>query len=234
MIKEEDVTLDIINGIRTFLVTNVPQLVIKYNRDAKKYETLESKRAADIYMSARNGTDTWVTYSSFNREMIVAAAALIPAKFTEIEINDFIRDKELINIKYSAHRDKFVKAAHDWILANYEEKNEYYRMLAGMPPIGAPDLYFDDETYALYDIERVPMHKVHRSVLISMDIDGSLQRYQDENPKYKFISHLGNRRIDVGLARMADNFDVLFIPKKISNDSYQRDFLRSYDQVKES
>lgn len=225
--------MDIISGIRNFLVTNVPKMVIKYSRDAKRCETLESKKAADVYMSARNGTDSWVTYSSFNREMILNAASLIPTTFSETEIRDFMRDKNLINVRYFAHRDKFVQAAHDWILHNYEEKNEYYRMLAGLPPIGAPDLYFDDIIYDNYNTERVPVHKVPHSVLISMDMDGSLDTFQQKYPEYKYISHLGNGRIDVALARMADNFDVLYIPKKIDNDSYQRDFLRSYDQARE-
>ena len=208
-------------------------MVVKYSRDAKKNETLESRKAADIYMSARNGTDSWITYPSFNREIIQNAAALIPTTFTEVEIRDFMRDKNLINVNYYAHRDKFVKAAREWTLRNYEEKNEYYRMIAGLPPIGAPDLYFDDVIYEAFDLEKTPIHLVHQNVLNSMDLDGSLDEFQTRYPSYRYISHLGNRRIDVGLARMADNFDVLYIPKKIDNESYQRDFLRAYDQAKE-
>ena len=208
-------------------------MVVKYSRDAKKNETLESRKAADIYMSARNGTDSWITYPSFNREIIQNAAALIPTTFTETEIRDFLRDKNLINVNYYAHRDKFVKAAREWTLNNYEEKNEYYRMIAGLPPIGAPDLYFDDAIYESFDLERTPIHLVHQNVLNSMDLDGSLDEFQSKHLSYPYISHLGNRRIDVGVARMADNFDILYIPKKIDNESYQRDFLRAYDQAKE-
>ena len=225
--------MDIVAGIRTFLVNNVPEMVVKFSRDAKKNETLESRKAADIYMSARNGTDSWVTYSSFNREMIIKAASLIPTEFTENEIKDFIRDKNFISMKYYEHRDKFVQAAREWTLNNYEEKNEYYRMLSGLPPIGAPDLYFDDSIYESYEIEKVPIHKIHHNVLISMDLEGSLDAFQEKYPEYKYISHLGNGRIDVCVARMAGNFDILYIPKKIENDSYQRDFLRAYDQSKE-
>lgn len=225
--------MDIISGIRHFLVSNVPKMVVKYSRDAKKNETLESRKAADIYMSARNGTDSWITYPSFNREIIQNAAALIPTTFTEVEISDFLRDKNLINVNYFAHRDKFVKAAREWTIRNYEEKNEYYRMIAGLPPIGAPDLYFDDAIYDAFELEKTPIHLVHQNVLNSMDLDGSLDEFQAKYPSYRYISHLGNRRIDVGLARMADNFDVLYIPKKIDNESYQRDFLRAYDQARE-
>ena len=227
---KEGVTLDIITSIQEFLTNNVPKMVIKYNRDAKKNETLESRRAADIYISVRQGTDSWVTFKYFEKEVIRNAAKRIPLELSDNDVDIYWRDKNRIPVKY---RSYFIKAQEDWILANYEEKNEYYRMLHGLPPIDAEDLYLDDSIYEYYEIEKTPIHKIQHNALIAIEDDGILEPLKKQYPSYKFLEYLGARRIDILEARRADNYDILYFPQKIENFSYKKSFLQCYDQAKE-
>lgn len=220
----------IVTSVQEFLIKNIPKIVVKFSRDAKKNETLESRRAADVYIAARTNTDSWITYSSFNEEMIRNAAALIPTSFTDQEIKIYSMYKDRIPYEY---RNYFVQAAHDWILLNYEEKNEYYRMLSGQPPIGAEDLYVEDEVYEKYGVEKMPVHMLPQMILNMMDDAGIFAELHKEYPHYDYLLFMGLRKIDILKARNADNFDILYMPKKVENYSFYRDFIRCYDQAKE-
>ena len=52
----------ILSRFYKFLVNSVPRCVIKMSTVAKSYETVESKKAGDKYVSIRMGTDSFVTY----------------------------------------------------------------------------------------------------------------------------------------------------------------------------
>jgi hypothetical protein len=225
------VKLDIIvSSVQEFLIRNIPEVVVKFSRDAKRQETLESRRAADIYIAARTNMDSWVTYSSFNEEIIRKAASLIPTSFSDYEIKLYSHDKNRIPYKY---REYFVKAAHDWHIQNYVELNEYYRIISGQPPLGAEFLYLDDEVYEKYETGRAPVHLIPQLIANMMDADDVFQDLHKQYPQYDYLRHVGLRRVDILKARNADNFDILYIPKRVENYAFHRDFVRCYDQSKE-
>lgn len=220
--------MDLMKGCQSFLLENVTKMVVKYKREEKKYETVESKRAADKYVSARLKVDSTLTYDSYSEAAIRRASMTHLWRLTDREVELYAKNKK--NIPYS-RQEQLVPFAREEYILNYEEKNDYYRMIAGLPLSNNEPLFLDDEIYLEYEVEeKLPIHKLPQYVLNHMDDNGLLDKLLKKHPTHKYIKYLGTRRIDILTARQADNFDILYIPTS-QNFSNYRDFLKYYDEA---
>lgn len=218
--------MDVLKKFREFLNKSVPDIVIKYTSEGKKYDTVEVKRASDIYIAARLENDSFLTYPSFSRSVLQAAG------LTEEEIERAGINKNNIPIE---KRDKVVEFARKEVIETYEEQNDYYRTLSGLPTLDDMEEYwFDDfSIYEKYNIEPQPIHTISPDMLIVLETAGYLQPFIDKYPNKKYLQHLGLKRIDVVTARMADNFQLLYFPRFDDSDSFYRDFINYYEMCRE-
>ena len=186
-------------------MNTIPKMVIKSKSEADAYETLESRRLGDIYCSTSLQMDSLITYEELHHESFERAG---------------ITDRSLIE-RYINNRDeipqKYVKSIlkyeRDIFLSNFEETNDYYRMLIGLPAMGSQFIYLDynvmelygfTETYEPEDyVHRTPLHLLPSNTLESMEVGGYLDELQTIYPNEKYISYLGKRRIDLSIARMS-------------------------------
>lgn len=109
----------------------ISSLVVKRNKVASKYETLDIQREAERYVMAKDGVATYDSFVNFDYEVYKALG--IPDQL----IAAYTADKS--KIPYGL-RDTLVSRECTFIIANYVEKNNYYRMLAGLPD-------YDDKDY---------------------------------------------------------------------------------------
>ena len=118
--------IDPLSQLYDNLKTIVSDMVVKFSVLAEKAETFESKRNADEYISALDEMDEFGLYEytteDFNAVGIYNEDAIKLYKADRYEIPKQIREQLLINRRKN-------------IIANYEEQNEYYRELNGLPPI---------------------------------------------------------------------------------------------------
>lgn len=181
---------------------------------ANKYETRDSMRDAAIYMSAKTGDINFTIIPSF--PIVVLEKAGVPE---DIRLQCHY-DKWKIPEKYQS---LCVLYQTEHILSSYEEQNEYYRMLNGLPPIedemNGEWIYITDRP----DIDpNVPIHKLPLTDIYNLDNNGYLDELIKKYPKKKYLKYVSRRKIDPYIARSADIFSLLYMPSsdfvRIDND----------------
>jgi hypothetical protein len=235
-----------INSFKRYLKAIVPNIVFKSAREAEKYETEASRLAGDEYVSACLETDTWLM--------------IRPDSLTEPLLNQVgIYDKALIHqiqedsfLVPEAKRARLISLRRRYIIDNFEETNNYYRMLMGLPDVDAEFVYLDPRELRTfgYDVDKdedfdndntdalTPIHKLPQYVLNSMEANGYLDEvYQayagDSNYNAEYIKYLGLKRIDVIQARMAGHFELLYVPRPDNANRFNRDFSMYYEEARQ-
>ena len=117
-----------LDSLKNILKESVPDIVVKYSVQAKEFETVDTKRDGDQYVCAKMKIDTFNNYLKFPREVLQNAG------FTDDEIKRFMNHPD--DIPYN-RRDSVLLAMRKYIVDNYVEQNNYYRMLYGLPDIDA-------------------------------------------------------------------------------------------------
>ena len=184
----------------------VRSIVVKSNVEAGKYETLEIKRKADKYVEAMLGMTEWASFMHFSREVLIEAG-IDSSVVAEMQGN-----KELIPWEY---RDKVMDLQRRYVIDNYMEENNYYRMLHGEPTV--EELQKSDFAYLptnkLGIDTSTPIHMLTNNererILNSTMYDGLLEKY----PEKKWLKHIGSRAIDYHIARNAQNWEILHMDK---------------------
>lgn len=219
-----------VNTFKSYLVSAVPKVVIKNNVEAMKYETLEIKEEADLFISASLGADKFESYYAYPK-VVLEKAGLVDNEL----IKQCMEDKN--NIPYK-NRDRVVEEMRKYVINNYVEKNAYYRKINGQPALDQEFIYLDEETMNTYGYfseegdDPIPIHKLPADVLISMDDAGYLDTLAKEYPEHEYIPYLGNRKIPLVLGRKAEHYELLYFPRQDLAYRFYRDFLTAYDEVR--
>lgn len=226
-----------LNSFKKYLLTTVPKLVIKNNYLAELNETQESRFAGDQYVIAKLKIDTFQSHSSFSKKVLLLSG------LTDLsEIDKMEHDKELIPLKW---REAVLEAQRTVVISEYEELNDYYRMIAGLPAIGQDPIlipvdfleneygYIQPEEDKLNGIISLPLHLLDQAYLNAMEIDGVLKMYHKAYPDHDYIPYLGERKIDIATARRAEHFSLLYVPRLDQAYRFYRDFIFYYEECRE-
>lgn len=216
----------ILNKFYKFLVESIPGCVVKYSSQANRYETLTSKRNGDHFVSASLGTDSLLAYPELSDSVLEKSGFTVEEmKLYKNSPLDIPKEK----------RDIVLKHARAEYIENYEEQNDYYRMLNGLPNYGIYDeIWFEDESiYEEYGLEPCPVHEIPHKYLKALEDRGQLEELKKYNPEAKYLDYLGNRRIDIVSARRADNYEMLYFPNVTDSYSFYRSFLTLYEECRQ-
>lgn len=211
--------------------------VLKLSDRADSYESLDILKEAEVYMTCVEGTAVLRSFTDFpyNAADIAAGkgspltstydedgraygAGLSPVTAKEISLFPE-RVFNLSTEKQKAVRDAMVI----YYKEHYVEKNFYYRMLNGLPPLDEDgneiDLYLDDSKVPPNSgiDNSVPIHKMDKGDVTILDNLGILEQLFEEEPQAtrrnrEYLFHLGAKKIPVYLARKARPFEPLYIP----------------------
>ena len=220
----------ILSRFYKFLVESIPYIVVKMPAQAKQYETVESKRAGDIYVAAMMGTDSIYSYQDFDEELMYEAG------FNALEIKTYKRGgSDASTLDNDSRRKTLLDLSRKKYIAEYEETNDYYRMLNGLPGYNdKEEIWFDDfDIYDRYGIDPCPVHEISHTILIAMESRGELEPLKKSHPEATYLNHLGHRRIDYVTARQNDAFALLYFPNFADNYSFYRDFVTYYENCRE-
>lgn len=213
----------ILNDIRT-ITENV---VVKFKYEADKYETVDSKREGDRFVSAYTEKDIFESHAQYDRDELMSAG-----------INDLEFIEECYYDKYkipSNKRQLVLKARRSNIIDMFEETNDYYRELIGKPPMGTPEsefVYLTKEQMDYYKIDEVrPIHDYPLEILIK------LERYVipeliKAHPDKAYLKRLGSKSVNIVRARTAKNFEIIFNDAALDN-VFLRSFFETYDFCRE-
>ena len=180
--------------------------ILKDQEVADSYETLDTIRDADIYISI---IENRVKFEYFNYTYEQLSKAGVPTSI----IPQCIIDRNKIPSQY---RDKLLSNTSEEFLENYREPNPYYRTLNGQPNLDLGDKFVylteDDIKDISIDIDiSVPLHKISDANLQLLDSLGILKKIEERYPNYKYLRYISKRKISIYNARKARKFDTLYV-----------------------
>lgn len=231
-----------LSGIYSEFKKILNSIVIKYSYLAEEYETFEIKKEADMYISCKDKIDTFFTYRNYTIDELYAVG------ITDVSlISRYTENNGYLQIPES-YRDALLQIRRKSIIENYEEKNDYYRKLNGLPPLNTPKNkfhYIPNEYADRYGIDAsIPVHKLqdHYNKLISGKGDyvisvlegiGYLDILKKEYPNEEYLKYIGSARIAVETSRKAKNFQLLYINKTLITSLIYEEFTKAYEQARD-
>lgn len=181
-----------------------PNCVIKNEELADSNETLESIKAADLYIASYEGRAEFYMFDSFPREVLRLA------KVPEESLDICVEDKTNIPEKY---RSAVVTKMMSYYIDNYVDLNNYYRMITGYPDTDDTDyIYLNDY---VEDEDRVdltlPLHEQSSNTISMLKEDGTLDKIKEDNPTKDYLNYI-DKDISIYNARIAARFQLLYSP----------------------
>lgn len=220
--------MELINSFKRYLIGTVKRIVIKNVPLATANETMESRRAGDLYVSAMLKNDRFESYESYSESVIRKAG---------INDNTLIRkclvDKRNIPHEY---RDRVVIAQREKVIAEYEEQNDYYRMIHGLKGKNQESIMVPPSIYRSYGLTGdtpLALDTIPSSVVAFMESDGYLDTLIKRYPDHKYIPYLGERKVDIVTARQADDYQLLYTPRLDNGYRFYRDFIFYYEEARQ-
>lgn len=187
---------------------------IKDLKEANKYETADINAESEMWMNALSGNDTYTTYRRFwNVSMFQEVVSNVKLK----DIKYWIENPYTVPLTF---HDNLLKRGRECFLTNYEEKNEYYRTLNGLPPIETKEsdfIYMSQSLQDKFHVNNIPIH------LLSVQIQNSYMNTEEykellmNNPDKKYLNYLGSHKIDIYTARKAKDFEIIRYPENRSD-----------------
>lgn len=138
-----------------------------------------------------------------------------------------------------------VNILRERFLSTYEETNDYYRTLNGLPKYGEEGIniknYYTaagldpndrDDSRIISNIEGIPesernnnpiyIHQLGSNQLSIAVGCGLLDVIKNDNPSERYLDHLTDKKIEIYDARLAYNFQILYLPEVELNDIRER------------
>lgn len=197
-------------------------IVFKRNVLASAGDTLEITKEAEMYLMAVEGMDDFSSYVNFDRDVYKMAG--IP----DALISEYLNDKT--KIPYGL-RDAIVALERKYIIANYVEKNNYYRMLNGLPDLDDTDFVYVPKND--YDIStNIPIHQLDPTNMARLMNSGILPTIIAANPTKKYLSHLGDYSVSIFKSREAMNYEMLYC-SNTDPSNIGLDFKKYYTNARE-
>jgi len=203
--------------------------IIKDEDDALKYETLETIKKSDLYIACISGRATFLMFAddAYTMDLLI----IVDLQPTSIREACTI-DKKKIPENYRPMLTRLVVAKY---IAEYEEKNNYYRMLNGQPDIGdttvyptkfnqswEPGIYIKEYSNLPEGLDlTIPLHKYDKTIIEYLKSLGVLAAVMADYPTKKYINYLGNKSVSIYDARTAGPFAILYVPKIDISELYQ-------------
>lgn len=211
-------------------------IVLKNENLANEKETEKSMEMSDYLIGIKNGS---MEFSFFP----FTINYLKEFGYNSTQAYEFVNDRSLIP---QDDREELLKFCCNKFVEEYEEYNDYYRMLNGKPAYGTDiyNVYIDPNDPKILSLNReldlnfdLPIHEYSQTQINTLDtigiLDDILSKYKGS--KYQYLNHIGGKKIDIYMARIASNWDILYIPNveflvksrfkelyTINRDIYQR------------
>ena len=120
----------------------------------------------------------------------------------------------------------------------YEEPNNYYRMLAGLPKVGADQkylIYLSEETIIKYGLTGyqtgVPVHTLPVAKIQKLERLGLLDEYKNlslHDKNFNYVFYMTDKKIYPFVSRTAERFGLLYCPKS-ELEALSNDFSDAYE-----
>lgn len=223
------------------IIKILKSLTIKYSYLAEEAETTESQLAADEYLDAIDGKTDFDSYVDYTYDDMISVGITDYSILSQAVAGD----TSVIPVQY---RQQLYEIRVAKIINNYVEKNNYYRMLNGLPDLEEDPKYYFYITESMaenFHIDRnIPVHMIQDyynrlnpgdgDYYISL-IEGSgyIKKLYEANPDKKYLDFIGSNRIPIDKSRKAKNFQILLIRDITIKQILYTEFTNIYEQCRE-
>ena len=180
--------------------------VAKNQTEADKYETINTIKASDIYIACIENRAYFDLFKPYPTWAIMKSSIPESIKQDCIVDNDNIPENK---------RDELTNMMVTYTLENYEERNEYFRKLNGLPVYGDDGIFITEdmipEDAVISDIT-LPIHKMPDTDIEILYTFGVIDKLKEKYPDAIYLNFLGSKRISIYKARLAQNFELLYVP----------------------
>ena len=206
-------------------------MVVKDLAAANAAETEETKYLSQGWMDAIMKRDTYRTYRKlWTRAMFQEVVNSVSQK----EFEFYAMNPDRVPLKF---RETLRELGRESFLSLYIEKNNYYRMLLGVPDYEDYDwIYLSEELQEKYGVDsKTPVHLMDTSIQRRYMFT---QEYRDvvaANPNKKYLQYMGIYKVDLYTARNAKDFEIIRYPANRSdiNPNILAKFSELYDKYRE-
>lgn len=192
-------------------------IVFKHEDEANKYETLETIKHSDRYADIIEGK---TKFEFFDYDMDLLNQ--VPYLTYEQKIH-MARNNSLIP---QGIRPFLTQLATEKYLANYEELNNYYRKLSGLPDVGVEGIRLSNELASMITVEdfntKKYVHDMTNEEINILNVFGVIDELKELYPDQEYLNYLGERRINPYTARKLPNFSVLYLPSSESTEVHNK------------
>ena len=192
-------------------------IVLKDQEEAGENETVYSVKQADRYADIIGGLDMYEMYT-YGYDTLMQ----VPYMTKELAIY-YARNPDFIPEEI---RPQLQKIERQKFLMKYEEQNNYYRRLYGLPDLGDKPIYLTDEQIRKLNIDEFDVgkaiHEMNNNEINILDAYGIIEEIQQQNPTKKYLWHLGEKRVNPYTARKAPPFSLLYLPPCDSNEVFEK------------
>lgn len=215
---------------------------------ANTYDNKENLYSSEIFISANRGMLSFEIVDEIPKEVFINLGysddlatkyslrkSLIPQEERSAVIAEY--QKALCTINPNTGRpgyncpqiDADGNSVDNWVEV-YSEKNNYYRMLIGLPDLEDTDFVYN--TKSVNWPMNVPIHEMTFVQRLEIEESGYLDELIKQNPKKKYLQYAGSRMIDLYSARTADRFDILWMNDISSQSTIKDEFIDVYNNNK--
>jgi hypothetical protein len=188
-------------------------MIVKNQVEADRYETDVSRRESAIYVSALLQQDSFFMYHPY----------YTPAMFQQVCPNVPIKDimywldgKNIYNVP-EMYREELRQMGRKKVLAEYDELNNYYRKLAGLPPYGTPEsefVYLPMSLQIEYNVAaNVPVHQLMETIQNKLIVTPEYQIMLDQHPDKEYLKFIGVYKVPIVISRRGKDFQLIrYVP----------------------
>ncbi len=216
-IRKQATDVPIIDEIIYQCQKMIKDLVLKNEEEANKNETLLSIRESDMYKIIIEGKSKF-EFFDYTYDLLTQVPSI-----TKLKAVEFSRDNKLIPNEL---KPTLLTLAKEKFLNNYQEKNNYYRTLYGLPKLNDAGIVLNSEDISIINNDKFDyakyVHQMTNDEINLLEVKGIIDRLKERYPNEKYLYHLGEKRIDPYKARKAPNFSVLYLPTCESMEVYRK------------
>lgn len=188
-------------------------IVVKNDILANNSETDNSINNAEmLFLQIDTGQDIPFDVFIFSEEILLSFG------YTQEQVDLYLRDRNQIPVE---DRDELTAFANEYFRETFEEENDYYRMLNGLPPFDSGENYYiwltSSDIPSDYTKEvdfSLPLHKQPNDLINVLYSDNVIEKLRKIYPgsDYSYMNYLGDKKISIYEARKASKWDILYIP----------------------
>lgn len=208
MSKKNEMEISV-NIFQSELFSMINGLVWKDKYAANKNEIGVDQKIVDQFMAVNRGLLTFDSIYQFDIDAL-KACGFVGEQLERCLENKYYIPESMRDIATKAHCNELLKK--DIITGryvHYEEMNNYYRMLYGLPNIGDTDYIYNTK---YDDIDKtIPIHELDITDRYTLEERGYIAELIKQYPKKKYLKHIASKMVDPYKARSAERFDILWL-----------------------